>query len=190
MDRAKAAARATDEYVRDNPWQALGVAAAVGFLIGLVDQPSLGVRGRHAATRAAQPGGLCGADRCASAGRWSRCCARASSSRRSSSRRSASAPPNCWCSCSAACCLALFALLFASVVRHRLRSGTRYRLWAIGGVTLFYVVLAVVVVMRLQQAPARQDSGVRGHARRARATRRAAARAMSAPGRPRARRPP
>ncbi|MEP6943994.1 MAG: DUF883 family protein [Betaproteobacteria bacterium] len=36
MDRAKVAARATDEYVRDNPWQALGVAAAVGVLIGLL----------------------------------------------------------------------------------------------------------------------------------------------------------
>jgi ElaB/YqjD/DUF883 family membrane-anchored ribosome-binding protein len=35
-ERAKAAARATDEYVRDNPWQALGVAAAVGFLMGLL----------------------------------------------------------------------------------------------------------------------------------------------------------
>ena len=36
MDRAKATARATDEYVRDNPWQALGVAAAVGVLVGLL----------------------------------------------------------------------------------------------------------------------------------------------------------
>jgi ElaB/YqjD/DUF883 family membrane-anchored ribosome-binding protein len=36
MDRAKATARATDEYVRDNPWQALGVAAAIGVLIGLL----------------------------------------------------------------------------------------------------------------------------------------------------------
>ena len=36
IDKAKAAARATDDYVRDNPWQAIGVAAAVGFLVGLV----------------------------------------------------------------------------------------------------------------------------------------------------------
>ncbi|HTS22300.1 MAG TPA: DUF883 family protein [Casimicrobiaceae bacterium] len=36
MDSAKAAASATDDYVRDNPWQAIGVAAAVGFLVGLV----------------------------------------------------------------------------------------------------------------------------------------------------------
>jgi len=36
VDRAKAAARATDEYVHDNPWQAVGVAAAVGFLAGLL----------------------------------------------------------------------------------------------------------------------------------------------------------
>jgi ElaB/YqjD/DUF883 family membrane-anchored ribosome-binding protein len=36
VDRAKAAARATDEYVHDNPWQAIGIAAAVGFLAGLL----------------------------------------------------------------------------------------------------------------------------------------------------------
>jgi ElaB/YqjD/DUF883 family membrane-anchored ribosome-binding protein len=36
LDQAKIAARATDEYVHDNPWQAIGVAAAVGFLVGLV----------------------------------------------------------------------------------------------------------------------------------------------------------
>ena len=34
VDRAKAAAQVTDEYVHDNPWQAIGVAAAVGFLAG------------------------------------------------------------------------------------------------------------------------------------------------------------
>ena len=36
IDTAKAAARYTDDYVRDNPWQAIGVAAAIGFLVGLV----------------------------------------------------------------------------------------------------------------------------------------------------------
>ena len=36
VDRAKVAARVTDEYVRDNPWQAIGVAAAVGFLAGVL----------------------------------------------------------------------------------------------------------------------------------------------------------
>ncbi len=36
VDRAKDAARATDDYVRDNPWQAIGVAAAVGFLVGML----------------------------------------------------------------------------------------------------------------------------------------------------------
>jgi ElaB/YqjD/DUF883 family membrane-anchored ribosome-binding protein len=36
IDNAKAAARATDDYVHDNPWQAIGVAAAVGLLVGLV----------------------------------------------------------------------------------------------------------------------------------------------------------
>jgi ElaB/YqjD/DUF883 family membrane-anchored ribosome-binding protein len=34
-ESAKVAARVTDDYVRDNPWQAIGIAAAVGFLTGL-----------------------------------------------------------------------------------------------------------------------------------------------------------
>ena len=34
--KTKAAARATDEYVHESPWQAIGVAAAVGLLVGLV----------------------------------------------------------------------------------------------------------------------------------------------------------
>ncbi len=36
VDRAKDAARYTDDYVHDNPWQAVGVAAAVGFIAGLI----------------------------------------------------------------------------------------------------------------------------------------------------------
>ena len=36
VDKAKAAARATDDYVHDNPWQAIGVAAAVGIVVGLL----------------------------------------------------------------------------------------------------------------------------------------------------------
>jgi ElaB/YqjD/DUF883 family membrane-anchored ribosome-binding protein len=32
--RARAAARATDQYVHDNPWPVLGAAAAFGFLSG------------------------------------------------------------------------------------------------------------------------------------------------------------
>lgn len=32
----KAAARATDNWVHDNPWGAIGVAAGVGFLVGLL----------------------------------------------------------------------------------------------------------------------------------------------------------
>ena len=36
VDRAKEAARATDDYVHDHPWQAIGVAAAVGFFAGLL----------------------------------------------------------------------------------------------------------------------------------------------------------
>ena len=36
VDRARVAARVTDDYVHDNPWQAIGVAAAVGFVAGLL----------------------------------------------------------------------------------------------------------------------------------------------------------
>lgn len=31
---ARAAAKATDRYVHDNPWQAVGIAAGVSFLVG------------------------------------------------------------------------------------------------------------------------------------------------------------
>ena len=34
--KAKAAARATDDYVHDNPWQAVGIAAAAGVVLGLL----------------------------------------------------------------------------------------------------------------------------------------------------------
>lgn len=36
LEKTKQAARATDDYVHDNPWQAVGVAAGVGFLLGLL----------------------------------------------------------------------------------------------------------------------------------------------------------
>lgn len=36
VEKSKAAARATDEYVHDNPWRAVGVAAGVGLVIGLL----------------------------------------------------------------------------------------------------------------------------------------------------------
>ncbi len=36
VDRTKAAARATDDYVNDNPWQAVGIAAGVGLLLGII----------------------------------------------------------------------------------------------------------------------------------------------------------
>ena len=35
-ERGKAAARATDDFVHDNPWRAVSIAAAVGFLAGLL----------------------------------------------------------------------------------------------------------------------------------------------------------
>jgi ElaB/YqjD/DUF883 family membrane-anchored ribosome-binding protein len=34
--KSKAAARATDAYVHESPWQAVGIAAGVGLLVGLV----------------------------------------------------------------------------------------------------------------------------------------------------------
>jgi ElaB/YqjD/DUF883 family membrane-anchored ribosome-binding protein len=36
LDRAKNAARATDDYVHDHPWRAIGAAAVVGFVVGLL----------------------------------------------------------------------------------------------------------------------------------------------------------
>lgn len=36
VDKTRQAARATDEYVHDNPWKAVGVAALVGFVIGVL----------------------------------------------------------------------------------------------------------------------------------------------------------
>jgi len=35
-DRAKEAARATDDYVHDHPWQVVGIAAGIGFVAGLL----------------------------------------------------------------------------------------------------------------------------------------------------------
>lgn len=34
LHQTKAAAKATDTYVHENPWQSVGVAMAVGFIIG------------------------------------------------------------------------------------------------------------------------------------------------------------
>ena len=36
IDRSKQAARVTDEYVRDNPWRAVGIAAGIGVIIGML----------------------------------------------------------------------------------------------------------------------------------------------------------
>lgn len=36
VGRTKAAAKATDQLVHDNPWQSMAVAAAVGFLLGML----------------------------------------------------------------------------------------------------------------------------------------------------------
>jgi ElaB/YqjD/DUF883 family membrane-anchored ribosome-binding protein len=36
MQRAREVADATEEYVKENPWQAVGIAAGVGLLVGLL----------------------------------------------------------------------------------------------------------------------------------------------------------
>jgi ElaB/YqjD/DUF883 family membrane-anchored ribosome-binding protein len=36
LKRAREVADATEEYVRDNPWQSVGIAAGVGLLLGLL----------------------------------------------------------------------------------------------------------------------------------------------------------
>jgi len=36
IDKSKQAARVTDEYVHDHPWRAVGIAAGVGLLVGLL----------------------------------------------------------------------------------------------------------------------------------------------------------
>jgi ElaB/YqjD/DUF883 family membrane-anchored ribosome-binding protein len=36
VESTKAAARATDVYVHENPWKSVGIAAGVGFLVGLL----------------------------------------------------------------------------------------------------------------------------------------------------------
>jgi len=36
VDRTKAAAHAADDYVNENPWQAVGIAAGAGLLLGLI----------------------------------------------------------------------------------------------------------------------------------------------------------
>jgi len=36
VDKTKDAAKATDEYVRENPWQAVGIAAMAGLVLGIL----------------------------------------------------------------------------------------------------------------------------------------------------------
>ena len=36
VDKTKDAAKAADEYVQDNPWQAVGIAAAAGLVLGVL----------------------------------------------------------------------------------------------------------------------------------------------------------
>ena len=36
LEKTKEAAKAADEYVRDNPWQAVGIAAMAGLVLGIL----------------------------------------------------------------------------------------------------------------------------------------------------------
>lgn len=36
VDKAKVVGRATDDYVHDNPWRSVGIAAGIGLVIGLL----------------------------------------------------------------------------------------------------------------------------------------------------------
>lgn len=36
IDRARQVGHATDDYVHDNPWRSVGVAAGIGFIVGLL----------------------------------------------------------------------------------------------------------------------------------------------------------
>ncbi len=36
VEKAKRAAKATDEYVHENPWKSMGVAAGVGLIVGML----------------------------------------------------------------------------------------------------------------------------------------------------------
>lgn len=36
VDKAKEVGRAADDYVHENPWSSVGIAAGVGFLVGLL----------------------------------------------------------------------------------------------------------------------------------------------------------
>ncbi|MEN3278093.1 MAG: hypothetical protein V7631_3883 [Massilia sp.] len=40
VEKSKAAAKATDDYVKTNPWKAVGIGAAVGVVLGmLINRP-------------------------------------------------------------------------------------------------------------------------------------------------------
>jgi ElaB/YqjD/DUF883 family membrane-anchored ribosome-binding protein len=36
MRRAREVAQAADEYVRENPWQSVGIAAGIGLVVGML----------------------------------------------------------------------------------------------------------------------------------------------------------
>lgn len=36
VDKTKAAARATDDYVNEKPWQAVGIGVGIGLLLGII----------------------------------------------------------------------------------------------------------------------------------------------------------
>jgi ElaB/YqjD/DUF883 family membrane-anchored ribosome-binding protein len=36
VDKAKEVGHVTDEYVKDNPWQSVGIAAGIGLIVGIL----------------------------------------------------------------------------------------------------------------------------------------------------------
>ena len=47
VDRTRAAAKATDQLVHENPWQSIALATAVGFLVGVVVAFAAGAAARR-----------------------------------------------------------------------------------------------------------------------------------------------
>ena len=147
VDQAKAAARATDDYVHDNPWQAIGVAAAVGFLVGPCDRPSLAIAGRaHERTRrrAARAGKRAGAA-CRSGGRPS---AHARRARRARVRRGTRAREGPRSRSSSSGSAASRWRRSASPRSSSRTSGIAIGSTALGAVTLAYLLAGVLALWR------------------------------------------
>ena len=173
VDRAKAAARATDDYVHDHPWHAIGVAAAIGLAVGLLlnrrgvrlaavtdgaPRVRRGLRAAAAQLAAALLGlGRTRLELAAVDFEEARARGRANASCSSSSRGCASRSP----------------LLAATTLVVVLLWDT-HRIAALCGVTLVYALLGLVALLAPCGAEKDGCAGVRGDARRARARSRVA----------------